>query len=449
MTPQETSALKSTPRHLLVRFLGPALNLKEMNLICWGLFVAFLVLPVCVVVVRQAKTGQLAQTFVEVDFVYFYGMGRIFNEYPADEVYDYELQKRAFTEVHPLKAGIYNPVPYAPFIGVLFRPLAHLSYFRAFLLWSAVSFSLYIAGVAFLTARFFPHDPLRRSLIFCFALCFYPFIGWTMTTGHLSTIGFFSLAWAFREDDLEHPFRSGLALSIALYKPTLVVLLLPMLVVTKRFRTLFGVAAGGSILALFSTVAEGVRVWPGYINALLSYGRGSAGVDAHPFKQAWKYVDLSSFASLIPGGRTWQGQMVLLGCACWAAFSLAQIWWRSAGSRRPASTLVWATTLTWTLILNVYVPIYDSILIVLSAVATAGVLKDVSERYYKWFTVLWVLILGSSWITVRVADATGIQIVTLLFAVLGVLQLAATRKALHPGASGPVHGKEAQVGVVG
>jgi hypothetical protein len=400
-----------------------------MNLICWGLFAAFLVLPACVVVGRLAQRGQLGQTFAEVDFVSFYSMGRIFDEYPAGEVYDYELQKRVCMEVHPLKAVTYGPVSHSPFIGVLFRLLARLPYPRAYLLWLAISFSLYNAGLALLTARFFPHDALRRSLVFCFALSFYPFINWTMISGQLSTIGFFSVALAFREEDLEHRFRSGLALSICLDKPTLLVLLLPMLVVTRRFRTLAGVAAGGTIMALIATTVEGPRVWPGYIRSLLGYGLSTAGLRTHTYTQAWKFVDFTSFVSQVPGGRTWV-EIGLGGCALWAAFCLVQVWRRSAGVGKPASTLVWAATLTWTLLLNIYAPIYDSILVVLSVVATAGVLKAVSGRYYRWFTVLWLLILGSSWITTGIAEATGIQIISLLLTALGVLQLAAARRML-------------------
>lgn len=420
------------------RLLGPALNLKELNLICWGLFFAFLVLPVCVNLAVLARRGQLEHTFAQVEFVYFYGMGRVFNQYPAEKVYDFEVETRVFSEIHPLKDTAYGAVPYAPFIGVLFRPLARLPYFSAYLLWLAISLSLYLAGLALATARFFPSDPLRRSLIFCLALVFYPFIGWTLPGGGLSTIGFFSMAVALREEDLARPFRSGLALSICTYKPSLALLFVLMLLVARRGRTLFGLAVGVGALALFGTIVEGVRVWPGYIRLLLTYTTSSGGAQTHPFKQVWKYVDLASFSSLFPGGRSWAGQAIFIGFACWAAFRLVQIWWKSAGAPKPAGTMIWAATLTWTLILNTYIPIYDSILVVLSAIATAAVVRGISEKYYRWFTVLWVLILGCSWITVSVAESKGVQILTPLLAALGAVQLAAARRAIRDGGRGPL-----------
>lgn len=237
------------------------------------------------------------------------------------------------------------------------------------------------------------------------------------------------MALALREEDMAHPIRSGLASSICLYKPTLIVLLLPMLFVTRRFKTVAGFAAGGLALTVVASAVEGVRVWPGYITMLLSFARGSAGVQAHSFKQAWKYVDFASFASLVPGGRSWLGQVLLFGCAFWVACVLVRVWWKSAGLERATNTMVWATTFTWTLVLNVYVPIYDSILVVPSIIATAGVLKGHSGTLlHRWFTFTWLLSLAVSWITVDVAQASGFQMITVLLAALGILQFAALRQ---------------------
>jgi len=147
------------------------------------------------------------------------------------------------------------------------------------------------------------------------------------------------------------------------------------------------------------------------------------------FKQLWKYVDLTSFASMMPGGRSWLGRAIFLGCACSAALFLVRMWWKGAGVAKPASTLVWATTLTWTLVLSVYVPIYDSILIVLSVIATMAALKDVPGKpFYGRFTLVWLLIFACSWITVDLAEKRGFQLITLSFAALGIVQFAAFQK---------------------
>src|SRR5437763_12599852 len=87
-----------------------------------------------------------------------------------------------------------------------------------------------------------------RSLILLLALAFEPFIMECWLGGQLSAFGFFCVALALRLDLAGRPFRSGLVLGLCFYKPTLLVLLLPMLVVGRRFRTLAGMAATGLAL---------------------------------------------------------------------------------------------------------------------------------------------------------------------------------------------------------
>ena len=402
--------------------LGPALNLKELNLICWGLFLIGVFLPMAVVAIGRNQVP-------DADFAGFYSLGRILNEHPAQELYNFALQKKICTEVHALQAGSYSPLPHPPFVGVLFRPFAQLAYPSAYLLWISISLALYLAGLAIVSVQFFPQDPLLRSLIFCLALAYYPFSVETLVNGQLAAIGFLALAAALREDERGHPLWSGLALAACLYKPTLLVLVIPMLVVTRRFKTLLGFALGGMVIAGVTTAVEGLGVWSGYLSALLSFGRSSVGVETHSFLPLHKYVDLTSFSSLLAGGRSWAGMALISGFAGWAALTLVRIWWKSRSAGRPFTNLQWAATLTWTLLLNVYTPIYDSILVVLAIVVTWSVVRTLPDKLWqRWFTLLWLLILAGSWVTTGVAAATKIQLITLLLAAFGMLQFAVWRR---------------------
>jgi hypothetical protein len=407
----------------LPRIFSHLPGLKEIKALFLGFLFTLLVGSAGIGVTRLI---QYPLDVPKVDFVYFYGMGRMFNEYPAGQLYDYELQKRTFSEIRPLKDGVYGPNPHPPFVGVLFRPFARLPFLPAFLLWESMSVTLYLAGLALLAGRLFADDPLRRTLIFFFALAFKPFF-WAVSTGQLSAIGFFSFALALREEDRQRPILSGLALSLCMYKPTLLVLFLPMLLITRRYRTLIGFAAGGAALVTASVAVQGFRVWPVYIGRLLSFG--TAAGNKHEFKTVWTYVDLASFSAIIPGGRSWLGGSVILGCAGFASVALVRAWWKSRGAGKPVSSLVWATTLTWTLVLNLYVPFYDCILVVLSLIATAAVLKHIdSSQLKRQFSILWILIVASSWIALQIAQHSGFQILTVLFASLGILQLTALRR---------------------
>jgi hypothetical protein len=409
---------------LLSRIVRPLLTLKQLNVLCWVAFVAFLAVPAGSALKGRLSGENALRQIVHTNFIYSYGLGRMFNQYPASQLYDYELQKKVYTGIAPTE--VYGPNPYAPFVGILFRPFARLPFFGAYLLWLSISLSLYIAGLTMMTGRFFAGAPLRRSLIFCSALSFYPFC-WLLLTGQLSAIGFFALALAFREEGRNRPIRSGLALSLCLYKPSLLVLFLPMLLITKRYKTLTGFAAGGIVLAIFATVLQGWGIWPGYIHLLLSFGSGAS--QAHSFKQHWMYTDILSFLSLIPGGRSRVGYAVMLVFVSFAARALWRGWRRSAGAGGPANTLVWAGTITWTLILNIYAPIYDCVFVLLAVIATVGALKDLPDKHLqRRFTLLWLLILASSWITVDLAQKHGFQIISVCLALVGIQQLAVLGK---------------------
>jgi hypothetical protein len=108
------------------RLLGPPPGLKEINLICWGSFVVFLLIPVCVILVIHARTGSDLIRGLHSDFTYFYGIGRIVNEYSVARVYDYQLQQRIFNEMYPLQSGVYGPSPYPPFVALVFSCFARL-----------------------------------------------------------------------------------------------------------------------------------------------------------------------------------------------------------------------------------------------------------------------------------------------------------------------------------
>lgn len=417
------------------RILGPAPGLKEINVFCWGLFCLFMVVGLTFTLIPKTNSSgaQHGQVVPKLDFVNFYALGRILNEYPAERLYDFELQTRIRSEINPPTIGRYGPLPQPPFVAILFRPFAAMSYPAAYLLWLAITLALYLAGLFIATAGAFSHDPLRRSLLFCFALAAPPFIAGTLVNGQLSAIGFFALALALREEEQGRPLFSGLALSICLYKPTLLLLFLPMLFVTRRFKALLGFATGAFALIAFTTAVEGPRVWSGYLDMLTSFGQASVGVHTHSYRPLIKYFDLVAFSALFPGGRSWPGLMIVAVFACWAAFCVFRLWRKSAGIAEPARTLMWAATITWSLVLNVYVPFYDSILVVLSIVSTIGVLKAIpGEPLRRRLNILWLLIFASSFISVHVAEATGVQIMTVLTAALGMLQFAAWRKLGTP-----------------
>ncbi len=410
--------------------LGPRPGLKEINLICWGGFVAFIAIPVVVILCIRARMGLDLIRGLHSDFTYFYGIGRIVNQYSAARVYDYPLQQTIFNQIYPLQNGVYGPSPYPPFVALLFSCFARLSFDAAYVLWGVTSLLLYFLGVRLAARRFLPRDRYVFSIVLCLALAFYPFFFETLINAQLAAVGFFAVSVAVSRDGMGKYVQSGLALSLLAYKPTLLVLLLPMLLVTRRFRTLVGFVGGVALLALVTTAIAGAGIWSAYANFLLEFGR-VAGINGHSSLQLWQFVDLNSFSSAIMGGHIWIRWVILIsagGAAGWLAYLL----WKSTGLGEAGDKLAWAATLTFTLLINVYVPMYDCVLVVIAVILSFSALK---EREWtngsNWMILLALLIFACSWITEAFARRHGIQIMSVVLVTLGLAQLGSLQSLVY------------------
>lgn len=407
--------------------LGPPPGLKGINVLCWAQFIG-LILIFSYLFGMQIRNQSGLFHHWRCDFINFYGIGEIVNEYPAARLYDYTLQTKMFDEINPAPAGTYGPSPYPPFVALFFSLFARFPFNSAYVLWAVVSLTLYISGIAATLRAVFPGEGAKNSLIFCLALEFSPFIVFTFANGQLSAIAIASVGFALLQEKNGKPFRSGLALSLLTYKPTLLLLLIPMLLITRRFKTLFGFITGAAGLMAIATIFDGIQIWPVYAGFLGMFGK-VAGLNGHSALNLSIYVDWSSFSHLVPGGRSRIGLAILFCSTAATATWLAFLLWRSARSARPVQYLAWAATLTWTLLLNVYVPIYDSTLVVIAIILTLAALMDLKRTVATgWIVFLSVLIFAVSWVTVAIAVSHQIQLLTVVVAVLGWCQLGFLRR---------------------
>lgn len=394
------------------KVLGPRPGLKEINLLCWGLFCLCVVAPACIVLALQYRTGSLYFEKTPVDFVYLYGGGQIENTHPAVDVYDYQLQVDVNNRIVPMESGsTYGVSPYPPFVYQFFRLFAKLSFENAFLVWFAISLLLYVAGVRMVLKEFLPQDRVGRSLILCFALASLPFLMDTLGAGQMSPVGLFFMSLAIVQERRGRPFLSGLALSVLLYKPTLLLFAIPMLVLTRRFRTLLGFMAGCGILAMISTLLAGAGIWPAYAHLLQSFGR-STGVTGQK-RRLWKYVDLNSFSYAVPHGRS-SVALALLACFVVAiVIWVAVVLWRSAGGDRIDQVLAWAVAIVWSMLINVYYPNYDSILLVIVVAVCLSTLRELQwSGAFSLVLTLAVLTFAIEWFTEPVAKRYAVQLLT-------------------------------------
>jgi len=407
--------------------LGPRPGLKELNVVCWGLLVA-LGLLIGVLVWNHVKGGE------GFDFVYFYGAGRLAAEHPPVRLYDYASQLQVFNSICPSQKTHYGPSPYPPFVGLFFSGLSRLPFRLAYFLWMAVSLALYLIGIRAVLNEVLPAEQLEASLMLCLAIAFPPFLLYTFVNGQLASVAVFCVGLAIYEEGSQKPFLSGLVLSILTYKPTLLLLIVPMLLLTRRFKTLAGFISGAMTLVAISTAFAGRQIWPAYVRLIEAFRKLSVGDVTSGIKgglRRWQFVDLNSLSYAIPGAHSRLGFVLMAGIALAVASWIAALFWKSVQGERSVQYLTWGTALTWTLLLNIYVPIYDSVLATIAIILTIGALEDLSwERAVRWIVVVAVLIFAVSWITRAIAETHGIQLLTVLLFGFGIAQAFLLQKSI-------------------
>jgi hypothetical protein len=359
------------------------------------------------------------------DFLNWYVVGKILDEHPRGQLYDIQLQNRLQHDILPaFDKNLTLVYANAPWLALLFQPLARLPYIWAYLVWLVISAALFLAGMALIWPRGPPFDGLRVSALLISA-SFFPFAFECWFGGQLSVIAFFALALCIRFQQIHQNFASGAALGLCTYKPTLLLLIVPMLVFGRRFRTLLGFTVVTLILVWISILAVGFSGLAAYVQTLMLYGRIVA--DSESVQRLFKYVDLNSFLRLLYGGPSPAATASFFLLAGTAFACLASAWIRSTPRNRDSNDLLWAMTVAGTLIINVYVPIYDSILIVLSAVLMAGYLyrarldtaadKSVRRKFHVSLMVLYVVAV----VTQYLVPLIRVQLATLNLAALGAL----------------------------
>jgi hypothetical protein len=343
------------------------------------------------------------------DYPAFYVAGRILNSAP-ERLHDMALQERLYHQVIPdAPPGQFLLYPSSPFLAVLFRPLALLPYAWSYFAWLVISALLALAGFWLLwkaSPGLAGGDWLTAMLA---AFSFTPFLfeGWV--SGQICAVVIFCAAAAIYLRQQEREFSAGMVLAVLTFKPTLMPLLLPMLVVTRSFRVLCGVVVSGLMLLLLSVWAVGCDGCVGFVRFLARYAEAER-VAPEILKSSWKYVDLRSAAyPIFLHPSLWSSAMLAVLVAA-AAMLLWRTWRHSSDWR-----LAWATALIWTPVLSPHCAIYDSVLLI-----PAVFLAAPTQKSSDWFWPLVMLVYVAAWCSQPVAAMTGFQPLSAAIVLLGL-----------------------------
>jgi hypothetical protein len=415
----------------LSRFAERHLQRARIRFVCLSvLTMSLLLLAIFFVTANKGQT--VFGPALGADYAGFYVAGTILNRDQGDRLYDFALQNRCYHELFPNR-GQWEQLPYVhpPLVALVFRPLAALPYAESFALWLVLSAGLYLTGLALLLKTCSRLPRCDRGLVVLLALSFEPFLIECWLGGQLSAVAFFFVALALYWQWKERPIQSGLALGLCLYKPTLLLLVLPMLMAARRWRTLAGFALGGLTVAGASCLAVGWRGCLDFLHVLIGFARTTTAQEQLVLP-TWKYVDLNAFLRLLFGEHTFFSSMLLLLSM---AVVLPPLW---AAYRRwdrlslPSRRLLWASTLTWTLVTHFYVGVYDTVLVVPGLVLTADVCCRRSAKDARTlppgFTILLVFLYAVPWLSQHLARVMVFQPYTLVLAAVGIYQLLLVRR---------------------
>jgi len=416
-------------RQLVSAFLERYLNLTVIRFVA----ITFLVMGLLNLAIAcwTSKGGRtIYGSYAGGDYSTFYIAGTILNEYPSDRLYDFGLQSKLlhslFTDI-PAKEEL--PFINPPFFALLFRPFSLLPYISSYLAWVAVSTSLYVAGFMLIQKTLYAIPSNASKIGLLLALSFEPFLVECLIGGNSSAFGFFAIALALHFERLGRLTESGMAFGFCLYKPTFLLLILPMLLVARRAKTLLGVVISGVFLAGVSLLALGWQPCTDYMKILLRISHTSWNV-AEVFR-TFKYVDIISFFRLLLGGVTPFTWVIIFIAVLVSIPFLIDVWWKFNRFDEDRRDLVWACTLTWTAIFNLHFAIYDTILVVVAILLTANVLyrysRDTAAVPTPAFRGLIVLLYLAPWVSQHMALFIRFQIFTVVIAATGLYQLLLAR----------------------
>ena len=386
-------------------------------------FISIVILIVCVallIVSFISANGSGRTSFgtdLGADHAGFYTAGWMLNRYPATALYDRETQNRVHHELHPhVPADEELPYVYPPFVAVVFQPLARLPYGWSFGIWLVISLAFY-AGGSLILIRHLPFARRDPWTVLLAMLSFEPFVMECWQGGQVSSVGFFCLIVAWYLDRRpESRFASGLVLGMCIYKPTLLVVALPVLLVARRWRNLLGVLTSGVALGLLSLLAVGSDGCAAFVDKLLAFSRTATDAGSLELR-TFKYIDLNAATRLLFGGPG-TGQRVVfmvLVLSTLGIILMRTARWANDGDRR---NLIWALVFLATPILNLYVGIYDGVLVAVGTLLLADAAAAMSslrrETLLAWLAAIYLV----PWITQPIAKLAGVQLFSVLLLAL-------------------------------
>jgi hypothetical protein len=192
------------------------------------------------------------------DFVNFYVGASIVHRGDGAKLYQQDTQRAVLRSV--LQRDSIQYFLHPPFEAAALAPLASLSFERAFVVWTAIN----VAVLALLPLVLMPCIPLvaRRPYVGLIGFFFLPVLV-ALTLGQDSILLLFIISLAYLLMDKKMDLAAGLVLALASIKFQYLIVLIPLLLMSRKWRVVAGIGLGCAGLAAVSTY---VISWRGFEN---------------------------------------------------------------------------------------------------------------------------------------------------------------------------------------
>jgi hypothetical protein len=291
----------------------------------------------------------MTQPLLGGDFMQFYTFGKLAIRGEWARQYDWPSFHALQVSLVPESTEYDYPPSYPPLVPALYVPFAALPFGLAFVVWLVSSSVLYMCLVA-VAARTWREIP--RLHVMLGSLVFPPFVA-HQVLGQ-STIwpllGFVGGWWALT---YRRRLLGGIILSLVAIKPHLGIALAIVLLATRSWRVIAGIALGGGVQALLTLVICGADAIVAYVRTTLMVLRNPMLID--PTDPRHTHALRTSLERIAPHD---------LATAVWLAASTLIAWmtirvWR----RNQEWTVRMPTVLFATLLISPHVQTYDAIIL--------------------------------------------------------------------------------------
>lgn len=253
------------------------------------------------------------------DYPSFYGAGSIVAAGDWDELYDPERQQSEQAGLIDDEGG-YLYFSYPPFVAAGYGLLARLGYQWSFLV-HTVLMMLALAGAAWALSPWLGRTALPLGAVLIITLAFYP-VFTSVLGGQNTALSLLLFALAARCDHDDRPYVAGLVASLLLFKPQFGVVVLPLLLVARRWRVLAGWGVGTAFLAAVSTALMGV----GWVGDWWTQARAFS--EQNVVANGPNFISLPGFLENLWGAGSGPAQVIGYGLGVVVALAVAWEWWR-------------------------------------------------------------------------------------------------------------------------